>query len=164
MEQVLLAKIIKPQGIKGDVKVILFANADFDMQSLKYAYIDEKKTLIEKAYKAGGNWVIKFDIICSVQMANEFRGKNIMIDKDQVELGEDQYLVADLIGKTAKTTMGKIIGEIYDIQNFGSADVIYIKADKEVLCSHIKGLISNVDDKFVIFDAQKFEEVAVYED
>ena len=164
MEQVILAKIVKPQGIKGDVKVILFADADFDMQSIKYAYIDGNKTLIEKCYMAGGNYVLKFDIISDVQMANLFRGKEILIDKDQIKLEKGQYLIADLVGKIAKTTKGKEIGEIYDIQNFGSADVIYIQGKKEVLCSHVAGLIKGVDDKYVVFDAQIFEGVAVYED
>lgn len=159
-----LAQIIKPQGIKGDVKVMMFADADFDMRKIGEVFVDGKKTIVENAYRVAGTWALKLDIIKDVNMANEFRGKKIMIEKNQIKLQKNQFLVADLIEKPVFLQSGAKIGVIFDVENFGSADVIYIKAEKEILCSHIEGLIESVDAQKVVFNDKIFAEVAVYED
>ena len=162
MKKLEIAKILKPQGIKGDVKIALFAR-DINLQDLPL-FVDGKECKVQKFYPVGDGYAIKLDIISSRNDAENFRGKLIEVDKDQIKIEKGKYLVDDLIGKLAVLDSGKQIGKIKSVSNFGSADVIAISGEKEILCSHKQGLIERVEAEKVVFNDKIFEEVAVYED
>lgn len=165
MEKIEIGKIVKEQGIKGDVKIILFADADFNFSSLKKVYINNTEMVIERCYPVSGGLGVKFDIITSRNLASTFKNALVYADKKDIECKQNRFFIADLLNKMVSLDSGEIIGKLIDIQNFGSADVIYISSkDKNVLVSHIDGLIENVDDEKVTLDKQKFNQVAVYED
>ena len=164
MEQLLIAKILKPQGIKGDVKIALLADKDFDLSQIKHVFINGQNVTIQKVYNVSGGLAVKFDIINSRNDAELFRNKDIYIDKSDLSLPAGKYLMVDLINKLVQLDNGCNIGKIVDIQNFGSADVIYISGDKNVLCSHKLGLIKEVLDDKVVIDSEIFKQVSVYED
>ncbi len=164
MEKIEIGKIVKEQGIKGDVKLILFADADFNFSLLKKVYINNTKALIERCYPLSGGLGVKFDIITSRNLASTFKNALVYADKKDVECKQDRYFIADLINKPVMLDDGTLVGKLVDVQNFGSADVIYISGDKNLLVSHVEGLIESVDDEKVTFNTQKFNQVAVYED
>ena len=83
--------------------------------------------------------------------------------RSEVNAG-DQIFVADILGKTAVDNNGRVLGRIDDVQNFGAADVIYIKGEKPFLFANIGGIITAVDEKQVTLNAKKLSEVMVYED
>ena len=162
MKKLEIAKIVKPQGIKGDVKIALFVR-DINLLDTK-VFVDGKECKVEKLYPVGDGYAIKLDAINSRESAEGFRGKSIEIDKDQIHVEKGKYLVDDLIGKTAVLGSGKEIGIIKSVSNYGSADVIAVSGQNQVLCSHKKGLIVSVTSQKVVLDDKIFAEVAVYED
>lgn len=161
MEKLTVAKITKPQGIKGDLKIALFVR-DLDLQGMQ-VFVEENEHVVENIYAVGNGYAIKLSGVLSVSDAESYRGKTIEIDKDKLIVPKDKYLVADLLGKTAMLASGKVVGQIASIDNFGAADVITIKANKEILCSHKKGLIVKIEGQKVVLDDKIFAEVAVYE-
>lgn len=165
MEKIEIGKIVKPQGVKGDVKVVLFADNNFDFARVTQVFVENIQANIQKIYTlSDGCYGVKFDIIESRNIAESYRGKPIFVDKNKIELQSGRYFIADLIGKTAELNDGTVVGKITDIQNFGSADVIYIKGTRQVLCSHLDGLIINIADNKVVFAKEVFQRGAVYED
>lgn len=165
MDKIEIGKIVKEQGIKGDVKIILFADDDFDLGTIKSVYVNDKIANVEKVYKLNGGYGVKLDIIDSRNTASLYKNASIYVDRVNIKCKEDRYFIVDLLDKDAVLENGTIIGKITDIQNFGSADVIYIKQkDKQVLLSHINGLIETVDGKKVVLNEAKFNQVVVYED
>lgn len=164
MEKIEIGKIVKEQGIKGDVKIILFADADFDFSLLKKVYINGQEAHIQKTYAVSGGIGVKFDIIDSRNSAGNYKNALIYSDKNDILCKKNRYFIADLLNKMVQTNNGDQLGKLVDIQNFGSADVLYISGDKQILVSHVDGLIENVDDAKIVLDEQKFRQVAVYED
>lgn len=162
MERLQIAKIIKPQGIHGDVKLAMFVH-DLDLQNLPL-FVDGKPAKVQKVYSVGGTLAAKFDIIDSRQDAENYRNKVVEVEKDAINVPAGKFLVADLIGKLAVLESGKVIGKVEGVFNFGSADIISIKSDKEVLCSHKIGLIVSVNEQKIVMNDKIFDEVAVYED
>lgn len=164
MEKIEIGKIVKPQGIKGDVKVLLFADDDFNLADYTEVYVEDNLAKIQKVYSlSDGCLGVKFDIINTRTNAETFRGKTIYINKSAINLKNGRYFMTDLIGKKAVLTDGTNLGKIVDIQNFGSADVLYIKGVKQILCSHIDGLIVNASKDNVVLDSEIFSRGAVYE-
>lgn len=165
MEKIEIGKIVKEQGIKGDVKVILFADDNFDFSHLKKAYVNGFETQIEKVYKLSGGFGVKFDIVDSRNKASEYKNCIVYANKSDIECKKGRYFIADLLNKRVVLSANKEIGTLVDVQNFGSADVFYIKTQqKQILLSHVEGLIESVDDEKIVLNDLKFKQVAVYED
>lgn len=165
MEKIEIGKIVKSQGIKGDVKVIVFADDNFDFASIKNVFIGDQPAKIERVYPLGGAFGVKFSVISTRNEAELYRDKLVYANKEDIKILENQFFIADLLGSEVVLSTGEVIGKMYDVQNFGSADVFYIKKDnKFVLCSHIEGLIKKHEGEKLVLDAEIFKKVAVYED
>jgi len=163
MDKITIAQILKPQGVHGDVKISVFSDDDFDFSSIKNVFVEDTPATIDKIYKVGGGYAVKLSIIESRNQAEAFRNKFIKVEKSALKLANGRFLMVDLIGKIACLDDGTELGKIVDIQNFGSADVIYISGKKNIMCSHKKGLIEKVGEN-VVLNNKIFSEVGVYED
>ena len=165
MEKIEIGKIVKEQGIKGDVKVIVFADDNFDFSTLKTVYVKGIEAKVERVYKLSGGIGVKLDIIDSRNTASLYKNTSIFANREDLKCPDNRYFVADLLNKQVVLDTQEKIGKLVDVQNFGSADIFYVKTEqKQVLISHIDGLIESVDGDKVVLNAQKFRQVAIYED
>ena len=81
------------------------------------------------------------------------------------ELEEDEFYVKDLLGLKVYNQQDVLLGEIKNIDDFGSADVYTIKLKgKETLFAFVEGLFDSVDyeNKKIIINDKLFEEVMVW--
>lgn len=164
MDKIEIGKIVKAQGIRGDVKVIVFADDSFNFSSIKQVYVNNTIAKVEKIYSVSGGYGVKLDIITSRNQAEEFRNCSVYVDKESINIESGRFFIADLIGKTVVLSTGETLGKITDIQNFGSADVFYISNNgKQILCSHIEGLIKELKDENLVLNAEVFKRVGIYE-
>lgn len=71
--------------------------------------------------------VVKFDGVQDCNEAEELKGIDLFISRDQfVDLEPDVFYIADLVGLKVKTTAGKIIGEVQAVENHGAGDFLTI--------------------------------------
>ena len=165
MEIIEIAKIVKPQGIKGDVKILPLVSA-FNFSG-KTVFINKKPTKIEKVYNVGGGIAIKLDCISSRNEAEKYRNLTLSIDKSDIDVPQGEYLIADILKKQIFLDSGEFVGELIEVFNFGAADVFLIKSATPkhyIMCSHKDGLIVSVDNS-IVFNHMIYAEVSVdYED
>ena len=126
MKEVQIAKILRPHGVKGAVKIS--ANLpdipfSFDRVYLGKARIPSK---ITKVMSLNGFYSIMLDTIKSCDEAETFRNQPIYVDREDYDVFDDYMLPSDYIGVEVKSTDGKDIGIVVDIENYGSADIISI--------------------------------------
>ncbi len=106
---------------------------------------------------------IKFKNFSLREHSNEYIGKNLYIDREQlVELDENQYYWNDLIGLDVYLDEGEQIGVVNDIIETGSNDVLVIKGSKgkEILIPYVFGnSVKQVilDEKKIIIDKIYYE-------
>ena len=165
MEKISLAEVLKPQGIKGEIKFRLLAESLEIIKNAKQLFLGDEKVTLLDARETNGFVYIKFNEITSVVVAERFRGQKLMVDRTELEDGLDdgEYFIADLIGKQVVFENGEILGELTDVQNFGSADVFYVNktSGKELLFSNIEGVIIKVENNRIVLNREKFEQVSV---
>ena len=165
MEKIEVFEVLKPQGIKGELKLRNLTEDLSILEDVSVFYIDNSELSIEKIREANGFVFIKFREINSVEEAERVRGKEVYVDKSLIaeRLEDGEYFLSDLINKPIFFEDGEKLGVITDIQNFGSADVFYILKPntKEVLFSNVDGVIIEVTDERVIINKKRFEEVSV---
>lgn len=161
-----IAKILKPRGLKGEVKTETYSDNPKRFSCLKKVYIDGAEFKIENVNAmSDGFTYFKFAGIDSVESAEGLRGKYIVsLRRDLPELPDGRYYIADLKGMDVYVG-GNKIGVFEDVLQYGSADVYVIKgSDFSVSVPAIKGLLKDVnsDEGSIVLDDMLFERVAVY--
>ena len=128
MSRLLVAKISKPQGIRGEVKcqVLTDVLAVFSGE-IKDFYVSGKLMQAEKVSFRQGSAYIKFLGVDTRNDAESLRNKEISLDKETIEnFMHDEILVDDLIGLNICDENGFPVGQIVDFENYGAADILTI--------------------------------------
>lgn len=142
--------VLKPHGIKGEVKINPVSPRLERFKYLKKIYLkkDSVKThSIQHVRIAGGILYLKFCGINSRSEAEDLRGSEILIDKDQlIDLEKDEYFVHDLIGCVVETEGGQVLGVVTDVWQNSSNDIYVVRdqAGKEILLPAIKEVLKSV--------------------
>ena len=145
--------IVKPQGVKGEVKVKISSPRPERFYNLEKVYIRFNKLQtcsIENIRISNGFVFLKLTDIDSRNDAELLRNKEILISEDQlIDLEENEYFVHDLIGCQVITEEGLKIGEIEDIIQNSSNDIYLVKNQQgqEILIPAINDVVINVDIK-----------------
>lgn len=166
-DKLIIAKILKPQGIGGQIKVLPLTDRPEDLLQVKKVEIGGKEYQV-LAWRITVNGVF-FNLrgIADRNGAEGLRGKDILCQRTDFAIEEDRYFISDLIDMTVLLSNGKIVGKVVDIRT-AHTDVYTVKNDngKDILFPSVKGLIVNVDmdNSQITLDETRFNEVAVYED
>lgn len=161
-----VGRIVKPQGIKGEVKIHALTDDIARFSKLKVLYIDERPYKIASMRMDGSFVFVKFFGVDDRNAAELLRDKFVRIDRvNAVELGECEFFVVDLVGATVTTKSGEELGKISAVDKFGAADVVTVKGDKNFSFPFLKRVIANFDaEEKVLVVTDSLKEVAVYED
>ncbi len=167
-----VGKILKPQGIRGEVKDEPLTDDPSRFCVLKTVEIEGKAMRISSARVQDGFVIIKFVGVDDRNAAELLRNKFISIDRTlAASLGDDEFYIVDLVGATlvARSQSGSTeVGTIERIESFGAADVFGCKTKdgKPFSFAFVKALRPeyDADSRTLFVDADKIREVAVYED
>ena len=166
MDKISIAKVLKPQGLKGELKCLPLTERKEVFENLKFVYCNNEKLEVVAS-------VFRFDFayitlkgIDSIEKAESFRNKTFFIPmEDFGELEEDTYFIDDLIGMTCYTEEGEKIGEVLGIENYGATDILQIK-DKwaTYLVPFVGKIFLDVDvqNKKIIVNKQNYEDNKVW--
>lgn len=149
-----IGQIINTFGIKGLVKVNPFTDDITRFEKLKTVYVVKNKNMTEieiEQVKYHKNMVLlKLKGIEDMNSAERLKGCFLKIHrKDAIELPEDTYFIADIIGSEVITDKGEHLGKVDDIYSTGSKDIYVVKNElgKQILLPSIKEVILDIDIK-----------------
>ena len=132
MEQFLQVGVItSPHGVRGEVKVFPTTDDVTRFKKLKEVILEEKRgqrTLAVEQVKFFKNMVIlKFKGLDNINDVERFRQAKLLVTRENaVELEEDEYFIADLIGIKVTSDGGEELGIIKDVLQTGANDVYVI--------------------------------------
>lgn len=128
MEFLCVGKIVKPQGIKGEVKIYPLVDIPAIFNGKHEFFIDKMPVKTKSCTYRLGFAYATFDIIKDRNTAEKFRNKLIYIDKEEFyKIPSNKFLIDDLIGQILFDENDEFIGEIMAVENFGFDDVLIIK-------------------------------------
>lgn len=158
-----IAKIVKPQGIKGEVKAMPLTNVLAVFDNLKSVSIEGKEYEITRISFRQGFLYITFNGVATRNDAESLRNKQLKVDKSLLEEKKDDYefLIDDLIGMVLYDTDGNLVGQIVDVENYGATDNFIIESEgRKVQAPFLKHVFLKQGDTLVV-DRKKFEEVKI---
>jgi 16S rRNA processing protein RimM len=148
----LIGYILKPQGIKGEVKVESISPNPKRFNRLNRVYLQVKE--IKQAYsiervRVPDRFVyIKFAGINSRDDAELLRNAEVLIEeKDLIQPAQDEYFVHDLIGCKVVSENKDEIGVLSDVVQMSSNDIYVVKNSNgiELLIPATKEVVKQVD-------------------
>ncbi len=141
-------------GIAGDVKVFPTTDEPNRFRKLKNVLLETGKGFTEleiTRVRFFKNMVIlHFKGHDTVESVMPYKGKGLFVARDNaVELGENEYFIADLIGMTVYQESGELLGTLKDVLQTGANDVYVVERPKgrEVLIPAIRQCILRVDTR-----------------
>ena len=166
MDRLVIGEVLKPQGIRGELKVKTFTDSPEDVKSFGTVYIDDKPYKI-LSFRVGTDGAAYGGLrgVPDRNAAELLRGKKLEGERDDAPpLEEGQYYIVDILGLSCETEEGEILGEVKDVALLASDIYTIEKAGKRILFPAVKGVVKRVDfeNKKLIVDKRIFDEIAVY--
>jgi 16S rRNA processing protein RimM len=167
-ERLKIGLIVKPQGVRGELKVQPLTDDINRFSKLKEVFIDDKTYRVEKAVIGGGMVFITLSGITDRNVAETLRGKFLLVDREHaIPLEAGRYFIVDIIDCEVVTDGGESIGKVVDVFS-ARTDIFTVKThDNRVMrFPFLNDLIVSIDiaKKVIIVKSKRLGEVSVYED
>jgi len=161
-ELVSIARIARPQGIRGEVIADLLT--DFPDRFARLAAVQVRRAdgrlqsmALERARLHQGRVLLKFAGCDDRNEAETLRGANVLVPREQlVELPADTWYDFELVGCEVRTTDGQALGAVTGVQNFGAAPLLVVTGDhgREILIPLALSICVEIDpaNKRIVVD------------
>jgi 16S rRNA processing protein RimM len=164
---VIIARIVKPQGIKGEVKLESYSEDPMRFNRFKSVYVNGIPYEVEQSRVSDGVY-LKLKGVNDRNAAELLRGAEISIERSMLSKPvKGRYYIADLLGLEVFSE-GEKLGILEDILQNGGVDVYVVRltGGKTLMFPALKDLLKdvNVDKKTIELESKRLSEVGVYED
>lgn len=163
-EKITVATVLKPQGIRGEIKVKVLCDDAEVLKSFKSVLIDGEEIPVLAVRAQGDTAYIMLKGVADRNAAELLRGKEIEVFRnDMPELPEGRYYIADLTGCEVVTSSGEKIGDVVAVTP-ARTDVYTLETAKgELSFAAAEGVIESVDtaNKKIVVNKKRFKEVSV---
>lgn len=129
-KRVCLGKIATAHGVRGLVKVLVYAEDPALLSGVLYLGETSKDTLtLTMKNSMGKYWLAEVDGVSDRNAAELLRGTKLWTAREALPDtdDDDDFYIEDLIGLTAETADGKTAGKVIALDNFGAGDLLEIK-------------------------------------
>ncbi len=127
MEKIICFNVVKPQGIKGELKVRILADGFYSIKNVKTVYDANGKSFsvlkIRDAFS--GFAFLTIEGVSTRNDAELFRGVDFYVSKDQINKKKDEFFISDIIGLKVMVD-GEDQGTVSDVIQ-ASVDMFEIK-------------------------------------
>lgn len=163
MEQLSILKVLKPQGLKGELKCLPLTQKNELFSTLKTVICNNQSIkIISSVYRLGYVYIC-LENVNSIEDAEKFKNQILYIDKkDFGELSSNTYFIEDLEGMSVVDENGEEIGDVLGVENYGATDLLEIKDKwRTYLVPMVKQVVVNVDvdAKKVVVNRDAYEEL-----
>ncbi len=148
MKLIETGKIVNTHGVKGELKVVPWADDPTVFQNFKTVTIDSIPYSVRSVRYQGQNVLLKLDGVNDMTAAEGLKNKIVFADRNDFDLPDGTYFIQDLIGLTVvEDETNKELGKITEVFSTGSNDVYEIACSdgKKRYIPAIKDCVRNTD-------------------
>lgn len=140
-------RIINTHGVRGEVKIDPWCDSPVLFEQLPCLYIDGTAYSITQSRPHKGFVLCKLEGIDSLDQAMTLKNKVVYLDRDQVELEDGAYFIADIIGFSVyDTRTEQIIGTLEEVRPSPASDLYCIVTPRgQVLIPAVPAFVHRVD-------------------
>ena len=146
---VLIGKVGKPHGLRGEVRLALYSGQPENLQFYSHLVLvasDGRLTQplgLASCRPQGKGAIVGFESISDRDEAEKLVGMGVILDKNEIPIGKDSYWF-QYYGLAVKTVEGRMLGRIEHIFSNGAQDVLVIRGgSQEYLVPILDSIIVN---------------------
>lgn len=143
------ARLTKTVGLKGEMRAqIMCDGCDILTEFELYLGKEHKPMRVTSAYPIANDMCkLKIDGIDTVEKAQSLVGGILYLDREDAELPEDTWFIADVLGLPVyDIDTGELYGEVKEVMQNGPVDVYLIKGGRgELMFPAVPEVLINVD-------------------
>jgi 16S rRNA processing protein RimM len=150
-----IARILRPQGRKGEVAAEILTDFPERFQQLQSVFLEvpgqePKRVDLEQGWPHKGRIILKFRGIDSIESASGLRGLQVFIPWDErTPLPPHQYYLCELHGcRVVWERQGREIGTVAEVESTGGVDVLHVRrpdGKSEVLIPLAQEICTRID-------------------
>lgn len=162
----IIGKVLRPHGVRGSLKIQSYMDTPYSFSEMKTIFVKGIEYKIEKVQPSDSSVILKLEGIDSIEDAQNLRNAELTTPKEQApELPQGRFYIDDLIGCKVFSNK-KEIGELFEILQYGSADIYCVNGKKKVMFPYVGNVVESIDikNKKIVLNEDEFQKVAVYED
>ena len=127
-KRIALAAVAGAHGIKGEVRLKLFADSPDSLKQAQRLYVGGALRKLAGLNAGGKVPTARFAGVADRSAAEALRGALVEVDRaDLPSLEEGEYYFADLIGLSCEDGEGQPVGTVASVENFGAGDLLEIE-------------------------------------
>ncbi len=150
-------KVINTHGCHGGLKLESWCNTPEELAALKQVYFRSGE--IYSAYKIIKASIFKQFVVATLEgisdmdIAMACKGKILYAKREDFQLAEDEYFIADLFGLSVLDAKdGQVLGTLVDVINRGASDLYVVRTEKgDRMIPAVPEFIDHVDIQKGVF-------------
>lgn len=155
---ILLGKITKAHGLRGEVKIFSFSGQPENFHGYKEVLLVSSEGnisspyVVEKFRVQGKTVVVQLASVTSRELAEKTEGQGVLVAKSLLpDTATDEYYWYQYEGKRVLDVNGQKIGRVASLFNNGAQDIMIVKSGKaEFLIPITKDIVVRETDEEVV--------------
>ncbi|NQU66823.1 MAG: 16S rRNA processing protein RimM [Candidatus Marinimicrobia bacterium] len=147
-----LGRIVKPHGLRGDTKIVLFNSSSRTLESnmtvrLENEGGDKRDVRISNVRYTPKFAIVQFEEYDTVEEVETLRGYMLSVERSMFpSLSDDDYYLTDLIGFSVHDVNGENYGSVKKVMNYPANDVLIMDYEnREILIPIVDEFIKLID-------------------
>ena len=134
---VLVGRVVKPQGRRGEVAVLPFSDRPDRFTTLRRVFLPDpdgqaREAQVEACWPHKGRYVLKFQGIDSIAAAERLRGLELRIPEEELAaLPDGSYYHHQLAGLRVEDAAGHALGVVLDVLETGATAKVLVVRGRE---------------------------------
>lgn len=141
--------IARAHGIRGEVVIVTHDPDSDTLSKVETLYLDGKprKVLGARAALSHGSrtWLVKLDGVVTRNDAEALKGKQIEVDREDLELDDEDVILGDLVGCKVVLQDGTPYGEVMGVETGMQDRLIIHDGEMEKLLPLVDVFVLNID-------------------
>ena len=144
-------KIVNTHGIRGEIKIVPWADSPEFLCSFSTLYLDGNPVIVRSARVHKGNVIAQLEGYDDVNAAMLLKNKVVSIRREDAKLPEGAFFLADIIGLDVVDEAGNKLGVLRDILSPSLQQVYVVEGKREILIPAVPEFIleTNVADGYI---------------
>ncbi len=138
-------KIVNTHGVRGEVKIVPWADSPEFLCRLPALYVDGKPMALRSARPHKGSVIAKLDGVDDVDAAMLLKGKTVFLDRNDTDLPDGAFFLADIIGLRVIDEDGRELGRLAEVLSPSLQQVYVVRGQRELMIPAVPEFILEIN-------------------
>jgi 16S rRNA processing protein RimM len=120
--------VARAHGIRGEIVIVTHDPDSDTLGKIESIYVGGVERKILQARDTQRGWLIALDGVATRNDAEALQGQRVEVDRDLLELDDDDVLLDDLIGCEVRLRDGTVWGTVYAVDPGAFQDLLVVHA------------------------------------